>query len=595
MNTTPSYIPKCIFILILILLTSSACKTVSAQPSTSINKKQSKINKSKFPHLVDVTKRSGIDFKQSHGGSGERYYVETVGSGVGLIDFDDDGLLDIYLLNGAPLPGYKDKLPITNALYRNLGALRFAKVPNAAGLIDSNYGMGVAVGDFDNDGDQDIFISNFGPNKLYRNDDGHFADVTSKAKIGDNNFATSCTFLDYDRDGWLDLYVANYVNFTIENHIPCGLGKTNIRAYCHPDIYDGVPDKLYHNNRDGTFTDVSEEAGISNDNGKGLGVSLSDYDNDGDIDIYVANDKTPNNLWQNNGDGTFKDVALLAGVGFSGEGLVEAGMGSDFGDYDNNGLTDLFVTNFSYETNTLYHNEGNGFFTDATLRTGLGMPSFIFLGFATKFLDFDNDGRLDILIGNGHVLDNVAIFKENVTYAEPSQLFWNRGNGSFLEITAQVGADLQTPRVARAAAFGDLDNDGDLDVIMTYSNESVVLYENRPPLSNPTNGPIDSSNFNHWILIKVEGNLQNDSNRDGIGAHISLKCQGVTQLREISTAGSYLASNDIRAHFGLGDCSVIEEMEISWPSGKKETFTRINANQILLIREGLGKIEVIKN
>ncbi|MFQ5632107.1 MAG: FG-GAP repeat domain-containing protein, partial [bacterium] len=454
----------------------------------------------KFPKLVDVTEKTGIAFQHSHGGSGERYYVETVGSGVALIDFDNDGLLDIYFLNGARLPGYAGRKPLKNALFRNLGNLRFAKMPDAFGLADTSYGMGAAVADFDNDGDQDIFISNFGPNKLYRNDGSRFVDVTAKAGLGDPRFATSCAFFDFDRDGWLDLYVANYLDFTIENHIPCGLGQTKFRAYCHPDVYNGVPDLLYRNNGDpatsgsgqaSTFTDVSERAGISNLIGKGLGVVCGDYDNDGDTDIYIANDKTPNILWQNKGNGAFEDVALMAGAGYSEDGMVEAGMGVDFGDYDNDGWLDIFVTNFSHETNTLYHNEGHGFFSDATFRSTLAMPGFALLGFATKFFDFDNDGWLDIFVGNGHVLDNVEYFKEGVTYAEPSQIFRNTGNGKFREVTGDAAPDLQIPRVVRGGAFGDLDNDGDLDIVVTYSNQPARIFENRARPASPAANSIE--------------------------------------------------------------------------------------------------------
>lgn len=527
-----------------------------------------------YPQLVDVTVETGIQFKHVHGGSGERYYVETMGSGCAFLDYDNDGDLDIYLINGAPLPGFTAESRPANVLYENKGNGTFTDATKQAGVGDTHYGIGCAMADYDNDGLVDIYLTNFGPNVLYRNNgNGTFSDVTSIARVGDDQWSASAAFFDYDNDGDLDLYVVNYVNFTLDNHIECGQGSRRIRAYCHPDVYDGISDILYENNGDGTFLDATKRAGLLNPSGKGLGVVCGDYDNDGDADIYVANDKTPNFLYRNNGDGTFTDVALLSGVGFNEDGFSEAGMGVDFGDYDHNGFLDIFVTNFSNETNTVYRNENNGLFTDATYLSGLGISSLLFLGFGTNFFDFDLDGDLDIYVTNGHVLDNVELFKDNITYAERDQLFENDGQGFFTDVSAKLGRDFQIARVGRGAAFGDYDNDGDLDVLISNNNQAAKLFRN------------DGGNRNNWLKIKTIGTK---SNRDGIGTRIKVVAGSLVQIEEVRSADSYLSASDLRVTFGLAKRDKVDLLEVRWPSGLTESYHNLSVNQLLVLKEGGG-------
>lgn len=527
-----------------------------------------------YLQLVDVTAEAKIDFRHIHGGSGERYYVETMGSGCAFLDYDNDGDLDIYLINGASLPGFTINCPPTNVLYQNQGDGTFRDVTKQVGVGDRGYGIGCAVADYDNDGFVDIYVTNFGSNVLYHNNgDGTFSDVTSRAKVGDDKWGSSAAFFDYDNDGDLDLYVVNYVDFSLENHIECGQGPRGIRAYCHPDVYNGVPDILYRNNGDGTFFDVTAKAGLYNPSGKGLGVVCGDYDNDGDPDIYVANDKTPNFLYKNNGDDTFTEVALLSGVGYNEDGFTEAGMGLDFGDYDRNGYLDIFITNFSNETNTLYRNEGNGFFTDVTYISGLGESSRLFLGFGTNFFDYDLDGDLDIYVANGHVLDNVELFKDNITYAELDQIFENNGQGFFTDVSSQLGEDFQIAKVGRGVAFGDYDNDGDLDILVSNNNQTANLFRN------------DGGNHNNWIKIKTIGTK---SNRDGIGAKIKVVSGSLAQVEEVRNADSYLSASDFRVTFGIGQREKVDVVEIRWPSGLTESYYNIPVNQLLVLKEGNG-------
>ncbi len=448
--------------------------------------------------FVDATAAAGLDFRHRHCGTGEKYMPETMGSGGAFLDYDGDQRLDVYLINNSATPEYEGPPPRT-ALFRNDGDGIFSDVTEHAGVAGSGYGMGVTVGDYDNDGSSDLYVTNFGPNVLYRNNgDGTFSDVTREAGVGDPRWSTSAAFGDLDHDGDLDLYVANYVDFNYRNHKYCGERRFDIQAYCHPDVYDGVRDSLYLNRGDGTFQEVGRERLLKAESewlleGKGLGVVLGDYDRDGRVDIYVANDSTPNYLWHSLGDGRFEDAATFAGVGFNADGKTEAGMGAAFGDVDNDGRLDLFVTNLDLETNTLYRNEGEGYFSERTFQSGLGAPSWLRVGFGTGFLDIDHDGWLDLVVANGHIIDNIDQLNDKVAYAQPNLVFHNEGGARFRDVTAELGEEMSRPRVSRGMAAADYDRDGDLDLLLTHNNDRAVLLRN------------DGGNRGHWLQVRLIG------------------------------------------------------------------------------------------
>lgn len=524
--------------------------------------------------FVDVAEALGITFKHVNGESGRLYYLETMGSGAAFLDYDNDGDLDLYIVNSALLPGFvTDTLP-TNMLYRNDGDRGFTDVTAESGVGQVGYGMGCGTADYDNDGDPDLYVTNFGENVLYRNNgDGTFTDVTAYAGVSDGDkWSTSCAFVDYDHDGNLDLYVVNYLDYNIAEDGEW-YDTNGRRIYSNPRVYKGVSDTLYRNSGAGAFTDVTQRTGVYNETGKGLGVTCGDYDNDGRIDIYVANDTTPNFLYRNMGDGTFTDLGVIAGVAYNEEGVAEGGMGVDFGDYDNDGFLDIFVTNFSRETNTLYRNSSNGIFTDVTYIALLGDPSFLKLGFGTKFFDADNDGDLDLFGANGHVYSTVESQSDTIEYAQTDQLFMNVGESSFLDVSEACGAYFSVKRVGRGAAFGDYDNDGDTDIFVVNLNQEAVLLRN------------DGGSGNNWLKIKTVGVK---SNRDGIGARIEVVTRSHTQVREVQAGSSYLSGHDLRLIFGLGAETEAKEVRVTWPSGLKQTLTAVEANQFLIITEGVG-------
>ncbi|CAN5650640.1 hypothetical protein BH24ACI4_BH24ACI4_25000 [soil metagenome] len=518
----------------------------------------------------DVTSASGIRFLHASGATPDKHMVETFGSGVAWIDVDNDGLPDLYFVNGAP--------GSSNALYRNNGDGTFADITQASGTAAAStrgYKTGVAVGDYDGDGRLDLYVTALGANILYRNSgDGRFEDVTASAGVagGAAEWSTSTGFLDYDLDGHLDLYVVNYLDVRPDDNPWCGLRKPGYRMYCNPTIFDGVADRLFRNNGNGTFTDVSSRAGIANPAGKGLGVVFCDVDRDGDTDIYVANDLVRNFLYRNNGDGTFQDVAYAAGVGFDANGKPQAGMGVDCGDVTGDGRPELFVTNFSEELNTLYENRGGGLFEDVSQQIGLG-SGFLPLGFGTKMYDIDNDGDLDIHVTNGHVIDNVALYQPGVAYEQKDLLYENVG-GRFKDITAGAGPALQSARVGRSLAVADFDNDGNLDAVISSVGRPAVLLRNR------------GIRKGNWIQIRAQGTR---SNTVGLGATVVVQTTGQPQVREINNAASYLSSSDTRLHIGLGEATFIPQLEISWPGGRRQILQDVAANQVLVVREPEGK------
>jgi len=523
----------------------------------------------------DVTASAGIQFTHDRGASDRRYMVEIAGGGVIVLDYDGDGLPDLYFVNGAPLPGSTGPAP-GNALYRNRGDRTFVDVTDAAGVRGGGYGMGGASADIDNDGDSDLFVTAFGPDLLYRNNgDGTFTEVSAKAGFGDPRWSTSATFVDINADGLVDLYVCNYLDFTLENHKRCfGLGK-KIEAYCHPEEYNGVGDLLYLNRGDGTFQDISETAGVVNPaEGKGLGVVAGDYDNDGDPDLYVANDTTRNFLYRNDGGGNLTDVGLESGVGFNEKGLPEAGMGTDWGDMDRDGWLDLIVTNFDFEKNTLYRNLGGGLFIDGTSAAGLGDRSMTELGFGCDLADFDNDGWLDLAIVNGHILDNIAEIQPNLTFAQPGQFFRNVG-GRFQDLSLRVGEPLRRERVGRGLATLDFDRDGDLDLVLANNGGPAELLRN------------DGGNAKPWVGIRFVG-VQ--SNRDGIGARAETELSGLPVIEEVRAGSSYLSQNELTVYLGLGRGAEAVDLRVRWPTGKVDKLPTLPVRAVYVVKEGVGVV-----
>jgi hypothetical protein len=516
------------------------------------------------PQFADVTAKAGIDFVHASGASQDKYMFETFGSGVAWIDYDNDGFPDLFFVNGAPKG--------SNALYHNNRDGTFTNVTQKAGVAGTGvYRTGVAVGDYDGNGYLDLYVTAFGPNVLYKNNrDGTFADATAVAGVAGDaaEWSTSTGFLDFDRDGDLDLYVVNYLDFRVNDNLYCGLRKEGYRTYCLPTLFDGVADRLFRNNGNGTFTDVSKETGIANPAGKGLGIAVCDFDRDGDSDVYIANDMVRNFLYRNNGNGTFTDVAYGAGVGFDINGKPQAGMGVDCADVDANGYPDIFVTNFADELNSMYRNRGDGIFEDLSGDEGL-RAGFTPLGFGTKMFDVDNDGDLDIHVTNGHVIDNVKLFQPALSHAQKDLLFENLG-GKFRDVTDVAGPALQKGRVGRGLAAADFDNDGYLDVAITGVGEAPVLLKN------------ECARKGNWITIRAHGSK---SNGFGLGSTVTIETALGVQVREINNVASYQSSSDVRLHVGLGAASIVKRLEILWPSGARQSLTDVAVNKVVTIRE----------
>jgi enediyne biosynthesis protein E4 len=519
--------------------------------------------------FLDVATASGITFTHTNGASPAKHIVETMGSGGLLFDYDGDGWLDVFLVDGGSVVDAAVAARARSRLFRNRGDGTFEDVTAASKIEHRAYGMGACAADFDNDGREDLYLTNFGPNALYRNNgDGTFTDVTKSAGVGGSALSTSCAFADIDNDGLLDLFVTNYVDPEGNSKV---CGDSRVRAYCRPDVYKGAPNVLYRNNGDGTFTDVTRASGVYRTDGKGLGVVFGDYDDDGRIDFFVANDLVPNFLYHNEGRGTFREMALSAGVAVASDGRARAGMGTDFADFDGDGRLDLFVTNFEMETHNLYRNLGNGLFADATLASGIGAATLRFLGFGAVFLDYDNDGSLDLAVANGHVLDNTSHFQSASRYAQRKLLLRNDGRGRFADVASGAGPGFALERVSRTLVSGDVDNDGDLDLLATNNGQAPELLRN------------DGGNRGNAVLITLVGR---ESNRDGIGARIRATVAGRSQIREIKAGSSYLGQNDRRAHFGLGAAREIDRLEVRWPSGHRDVLEHVAANGILTITEG---------
>ncbi|HET9401164.1 MAG TPA: CRTAC1 family protein [Candidatus Acidoferrales bacterium] len=529
--------------------------------------------------FVDVAKAAGISFVHDNAASPEKYLIETMGAGCAWLDFDQNGLYDAYLVNSAATQVYSPKQPLRNALYRNNGDGTFTDVTAKAGVgAEGLFGMGVAVGDYDNDGFPDLFVLGYGRCILYHNNgDGTFTDVTAKAGVENRRkWGSSAAWFDYDNDGRLDLIVANYVDWTPERNFYCGDRGPGMRSYCHPDVFHGVAPALFHNNGDGTFTDVSKQSGIGAKAGNGLGVVTVDYDNDGWQDIFIANDSMPNFLFRNKRDGTFEEVAYVAGVAVSGDGQPEAGMGVDAADVAGTGRMDIAVTHLDLQLARLYRNNGDGSFDDATIKSRIGYATYHMSGFGARFMDYDNDGARDLFMANGHVLDNIEKYGGQTKYLEPKLMFRNIGGGTFENVSDRLGADFALPRASRGAAVCDFDNDGDLDILVNNNGEAAQLLRN------------DGGNANHWLQIFLIGTK---SNRDAIGARVKVTAGDLVQYDQKKGGMSYQSAQDPRLHFGLGARTKIDSIEILWPSGEKTELGNLNADHIVTVQEGRGVVE----
>jgi hypothetical protein len=525
--------------------------------------------------FTDITEQAGINFK--HISTPEkRYIVESMSGGVALIDYDNDGSPDIYFVNSLTVDLVKSGGKTKSALYRNNGDGTFTDVTDKAGVGDIGWGMGAAVGDYDNDGNDDIYVTCVGPNHLLRNNgNGTFTDVTLKAGVGDARWSAGAAFVDYDNDGQLDLFVANYIAFDFNNLPEFGKGRQcqykTVAVQCGPRGLPGVGDTLYHNNGDGTFTDVSRKAGVSDPNGYyGMGVIASDFDEDGWVDIFVANDSTPNFLYHNNGDGTFKEIGFSSGTAVNENGSEQGCMGVTVSDYDHDGRLDLFVTNFDDDYNILYHNDGRNSFNDVSYAAKVAAVSLPYVGWGTKFFDYDNDGWVDLFIADGHVYPQLQNFRQR------NLVHHNNRDGTFREVGEQLGGPFLEKRAGRGAAFGDIDNDGDVDIVINNLDGAPQLLRN------------DGGNANNSVLIKTIGVK---SNRDGIGARVKVVAGDLTQKDEVRSGASYISHNDLRLHFGLEKRTKIDLIEIRWPSGVVDKITGASANRILTIKEGTGLVE----
>lgn len=572
---------------ILICLAFLACspedQTAQPVPIQQQNSKARPESSTQTIRFIDVAVEVGLTWHHQNGRSEKRHFPETMGGGGAFFDYDGDGDLDIYAINGGWIETNNRTDHPVNALFRNDNT-RFTSVETA--LADSGIGMGVGIADYDADGDLDLYLTNFGPNALYRNDNTLFTEIAKHKQVDDPGWGTSCAFADYDRDGDLDLYIANYVEYDPATHNPnqvpymAGYESYNTQippGYPHPDNFRGQADVLFRNDDLASFANVSLVAGIADDGGKGLGVVFGDYDLDGWPDIYVANDAVRNFLYHNNQDGTFSEKGAVTGVAYGQDGQMEAGMGVDWGDYDGDGLIDLTVTNFQAEPNALYKAE-DGFFSNATFASGTGLPSIPFLGFGTQFFDPDLDGDLDLFVANGHVLDNVEKIDQSTSYGQRNLLFRNDGAQDhnqvrFTDISTLAGPGLALEQVSRGSATGDYDNDGDPDLLIFNSGQQLNLLRN------------DRTNDTHWLTIHLVGA---EHNIDGIGARIKATTSNLVQVRELRGSRSYLSQSQLSLSLGLGTRQQLDTLEVRWPSGRIENFGPFRTNQTMTLHEGHG-------
>jgi enediyne biosynthesis protein E4 len=587
MKSVPFVPSRGLIVLLFCVLSVSACK--QAAPTTPVANAPEQVavpspSPSPTPprpsgpiEFTDVTAQAGIRFRHNTGAFGKKYLPETIGSGGAFFDYDNDGWQDILLINSMDWAENKKRKSFS-ALYKNNKDGTFTDVTHQAGLGVEMYGIGVAIADYDNDGNEDVYITCVGPNRLFRNlGNGKFADVTARAGVGDPGFSTSAAWFDYDHDGKLDLFVGNYVEWSPQTDQHCTLDGKN-KSYCTPQTYKGQSATLYKNRGNGTFENVTARAGVNDPAGKTLGVALLDYDDDGWLDLFVANDTEPNKLYRNNHNGTFTDNGVIAGVAFSEAGTARAGMGVDAADYDGSGRPGVVIGNFTNESIALYHNDGSGLFTDEAPASGIGKMSAHSLTFACFFFDYDLDGMLDIFAANGHVSDDISVVQPTVKYEQPPHLFRNRGKKKFEEVTAKLGRAMNRALVGRGAAYGDIDNDGDLDLLITTNNGPARLLRN------------ENANQNDLLRVKTIGAR---SNRDGIGAKVVVKTsKGRTLFGMVRTGSSYCSQSEMPVTFGLGkpEEGTTLTLEITWPGNQKETIPNIKVNQAVVVQEGKGII-----
>jgi hypothetical protein len=521
--------------------------------------------------FTDVTRASGVNFHHVNGASPDKHLVETMGSGGLFFDYDNDGWIDIFLVDGGSLADPRTAGRAAHRLYRNRSNGTFEDVSARSGIRHRDYGMGACAGDYDNDGAVDLYLTTFGPNVLYRNrGNGSFADVTEAARVGDERWSASCAFADLDKDGDLDLFVVNYVAADRRTSPYCGKATLGQRFYCHPLNYPPLPNTLYRNDGHGSFTDVSADSGIGAYRGNGLGVVVLDYDADGWPDVFVANDSVANFLFRNSGRLRFVEAALPAGVAVATDGKARAGMGVDAGDYDGDAREDVVITNLDFEAHSLFRNRGDGLFEYASRVSGIGFATLPFVGFGVAFMDADNDAEPDLVVANGHIMDNAPVFRSGATYAQRKLLFRNAGTARFTEIGRSAGGGFALDKVGRGLATGDMDNDGDLDLLVTNNGQTADLIRN------------DVIHGNALLVRAVT------RGRDAVGARVRMTAGGRTQLRVVRAGSSYLGQNDLRLHFGLGGAASADRLEVTWPSGRVETVTRVAANQIVTFHEGSG-------